>query len=124
MFAMYEEIKKYKRFLFLRFEWFHEYDYRQSVAYFIEQIAPKTKRTPDQIDRIGRVMTEMNEVVIGPQCNDTVKTWGTCGHITRGKYDMELQIGLLMEYDERICVLLKNMTLVMDGKWSELDNHC
>ena len=116
MIAMYREIKnndKYKWSLFLRFEWFHEYDYRESIAYLLEQIESLDSEHQVLLSKIRQKLNALDPSVISK----------TTGHMTRGKYNPKLQIDLLMKYDERTCGMLRNMTLAMDGKWVGTCRH-
>lgn len=114
---MYQEIKhnkhhQYRWPLFLRFEWFAEYDYAESIRYLLDQIGEPMHR--------HRILSQINPL---DKCSSGIKN-GACNHMSRGKFDKQLQIKLLMDYDERICPLLKNMTLSMDGKWVEMEDYC
>ena len=122
--AMYQEIKnnaddRYKWFMFLRFEWFHEYDYKESIAHLLGQIGNSDSVHREPLEKLKQ---KLNKLDPSSLCKRE-KSW-ECTHMTRGKYDAELQIDLLMKFDERICGTLKNMTLSMDGKWVGMDAYC
>ena len=88
------------------------------MQYLLEQIVPRSIHS----EKIGKVQRMLNDKDTTMLCDG--ESEHRCDHMTRGRFDEKLQIDLLMEYDERICGLLKNMTLAMDGKWVGMDEYC
>ena len=106
-FGNYQEIKynsKYKWFLFLRFEWFHRYNYSQSVEYFMKQLNVSDDALMDDLLKgdLENVRAQKNETIL---------------HITKDRYDEEKQINLLLTYSDSVCLYIKKMTLMLDGLW-------
>merc|ERR1712130_167015 len=105
----YQEIKqdqeKYKWFLFLRFEWFHSYNYSQSVRYFMRQLNVSNDALLDEM------MHGDLEYIKAQKQNQTIL------HITKDRYDQNLQINLLLSYSERVCLYIKQMTAMLDSMW-------
>ena len=94
----------------------HEYEYRQSIDYLLQQIVIES--SDEKVEKIQKIRQTLYAA-------DPALLSQTHSHnMTVGKYDKEKQIDLLLNYDARICATLKNMTLSMDGKWIGMEQYC
>ena len=108
----------------MRFEWFQEYDYKESIAYLLEELT--SQRIYDQSMDLFFDLVDRDKIdgFSCPLANAKCEGKKTKAHATKGSYDKELQIQLLFKKDSRICMMLRNMTLAMDGMWLKLDAYC
>ena len=114
--ALYNELKyndKYQWKLFLRFEWFHDYDYKQSIDYVFNKQLQLSQQTELYNDLLKGDLDNVQQQALQKDGENSFKYQ----HITKDTYDKELQIKLLLTYDKRICNKIKEMTGIINDPW-------
>eukprot|EP01083_Nonionella_stella_P140491 430930_1 len=93
--------------LFVRFEWFHDYNYIESIHYLLDAM----QVDPD----IYQYKTNLLHRLV--QLNGAVGAHNK--HSTKGKYDHALQTKLLLTSgkDKLVCLYIKKMSLQLDYPW-------
>ena len=89
-------------FIIARFEWFHDYDYRQSIIYILNEMGFNGNS-----NLFSGLLS--GDLSISKQIRNSK-------HVTSGKYNKSLQIDLLLNY-KNVCKYIKNMTIKLDYKW-------
>eukprot|EP01084_Bolivina_argentea_P129868 229327_1 len=129
--ALYQSLKENDdkiNFIIVRFEWFHDvkkYKYKESLMHLLKQIGIYSNKNV-QLKFTKNVLASHSKRYSVVLLRNLLKwdwnnfnKWGVqnLNHTTKGKYNHDLQVKLLLTKSSTICLKLKGMTINFDFEW-------
>eukprot|EP01084_Bolivina_argentea_P207867 354575_1 len=104
-YSNYIGIKKHvKYFLFVRFNWFSEYNAKKSTVYVLKQLGIDNKVLLSKM--LDTLEYYQHEAIVNKTRHSTV-----------GSFNKTHQIHLLLNYNQNVCLHIKKMNILLDFEW-------